>query len=150
LINVSTGRCRPGAPLIAVDWSQFAIAVGPLIPNGYPLLVKPFDVRRTLNEPQQLTDDRPGVQLLRSQQRKTLTKIKAHLIAECAQSARTGSVALRYAMRQDMIKQIQVRLHDSSLLPEDSHPEPADRAAQSGAVRRPALAGWPVRPSPGD
>src|SRR4029453_3975037 len=99
--------CGPGTPLVAVDGTKFAVGIGPLVPDGHPLLVQPFDIGRTLDEPEQLSNDRPGVQLLRCKQRKALTKVEAHLIAKRAERARAGPVALLDATGEHVIQQVE-------------------------------------------
>jgi hypothetical protein len=47
-----------------------------------------------LDEPQQLTDDRSGVELLGGEKWKALPQVKAHLVAETAQRAGAGPIAL--------------------------------------------------------
>src|SRR4029450_2036545 len=84
LVDMAAAGSRPGPPLVAVDGPELTVCICPLIPDGHPLLPKPFDVGRTLDEPQQLSDDRPSVQPFGREQRKTLTQIKAHLVAKRA------------------------------------------------------------------
>jgi hypothetical protein len=84
LVDMAAAGRRPGPPLVAVDGTKLAVCIGPLIPDSHPLLLKPFDVGRALDEPQQLSDDRPRVQLLGRKQRKALMQVKAHLVAKCA------------------------------------------------------------------
>jgi hypothetical protein len=73
--------------------------------------MEPFDVGRALDEPQQLGDDRPGVQLFGCQQRKALPQVEAHLVAKSAERTGAGSVALFDAIGEHVIQQIEVGLH---------------------------------------
>ena len=65
-----SGR-RPGPPLMPVDRAEFALGVGPLVPDADPALLQPAHVRRPLQEPQQLDHHRPDVHLLGGDQRET-------------------------------------------------------------------------------
>ena len=66
--------------------------------------MEPLDVGRALDEPQQLGDDRPGMQLLRRQQRKALVQVEAHLIAKGAERSSASPVALLHTMGKHMIE----------------------------------------------
>ena len=134
LVDMAATRCRPGPPLVAVDGAQLTVGIGPLIPDRHSLLVQPLDIGRALNEPQQLGDDRPGVKLLGREQRKTLTQVEAHLVAKRAQCPGAGAVTLLGAVCEDVVQQVEVGLHGSSLLSYDGQHELADGA--TGSNRR--------------
>ena len=57
LVDMTTVRRRPGTPLFAVDRSQVAIFICPLVPDGDVVVVQIGDVGVALQEPQQFMDD---------------------------------------------------------------------------------------------
>ena len=71
LVDVAAVGRRPGAPLVAVDRAEVAVLVGPLVPDRDAAVLQPLDVRVAAEEPQQLGEDRPGVDLLGGHQRET-------------------------------------------------------------------------------
>src|ERR1041384_1706295 len=83
-------RPRPPPPLLAVDRTELAVLVGPLVPDRHAVLLQVAHVRVALQEPQQLVDDRLHVQLLGREQRKALREVETHLAAEHGARARAG------------------------------------------------------------
>ena len=57
LIDMSPVRRRPAAPLDAIDRTEFAILVGPLIPYRYAVVLEVANVAVAAEKPQQLMDD---------------------------------------------------------------------------------------------
>lgn len=57
LVDTSPFRCLPVGPLGPVDPSQVSIPIGPLIPNGNPVVVEILYVGITFEEPEQFVDD---------------------------------------------------------------------------------------------
>src|SRR5690606_16793226 len=104
-------RCRPGAPLRAVDGSEIAVFVGPLVPDGDAILLEIGDIGVTPQEPQQFMDDRPQMQLFRRQDRKAGCEVKAHLVAENGARTGAGAVAAVAAMVHHMGEEIEILLH---------------------------------------
>ena len=86
---------------MAVDRTEFAVLVGPFVPYPYAVFLKIFNVGVALKEPQKLVDDRLQMQFLGRKKRKTVVKIKAHLIAEDAYGARPRAVVLHNAFGLD-------------------------------------------------
>src|ERR1044071_7367829 len=89
-----TVRRGPRAPLPAVDRTKVAVLIGPLVPDGYAMLVQVPHIGRTLQEPEQLVNDRLDVQLLGGDERETFAEIKAHLVPEDAERTGIGAVVL--------------------------------------------------------
>ena len=115
LVDVPAVRGRPGPPLVPVDRPEFALGVGPLVPDADPALLQPADVGRALQEPQQLHHHRPDVHLLGGDQRESGGQIEPHLVAEDAAGAGAGAVGLDRPGGQDAVHQVQVLLHGTSL-----------------------------------
>jgi hypothetical protein len=108
---VATVGGRPRAPLAAIDRSEFAVGVGPLVPDGHAVLAQPADVGVTAQKPQQLDDDRAQVQLLGRDQREALRQIETQLPADHAAGAGAGAVGLHRAVLEHVAQQIEVGLH---------------------------------------
>src|SRR5215510_554315 len=89
--RLAVGR-SPRSPLRPVDRTQFAILIGPLVPNVDAMVLKILDVGVAAQKPKELVDDRLYVQLLGGQNREAFRKIKSHLIAE--HRAGAGSCAI--------------------------------------------------------
>src|SRR5205085_4219699 len=76
------------------------------VPDRHAALAQPVVVARTLQEPQQLVDDRLQVHLLRGDEREAFGQVEAHLLAEDAARARACAVRLGCAMRVDMAHEV--------------------------------------------
>ena len=100
---------------MAVDGAQFAVLVGPIVPDGDALVVQGLDVGVAGEEPQKFVDDGFQVQLLGRQQRKAGAQVEPHLIAEDALGAGAGAVALEHAFGPDVTEQVEVLLHERSV-----------------------------------
>ena len=111
LIHTLAVGCWPRTPLVAVDRTEVAVFVSPLVPNRDATLLKPLHVRVAAQEPEQLSDDGAQVQLLRRHGWEAIGEVEAHLVAKHAERAGTGSVALLLSVRQHMIEQVEVLPH---------------------------------------
>jgi hypothetical protein len=111
LVDFAPVCSLPVAPLMPVDRAKLAVLVGPFVPDANAVLLQGADVGVALQEPQQFVDDRPQVQLLGGQQRKTSLEVETHLPAEHRTCAGSGSICLAVAMFQDMAHQFEVLLH---------------------------------------
>ena len=118
LVDMAAVRSRPRTPLVAVDRTQVAVGVGPLVPDRDAAVLEPLHVRVTAQEPQQLGEDRPGVDLLGGDQREALTEVEAHLVAEDRPGPGAGAVALLRALVEDPVEEVEVGLHGTTLLRE--------------------------------
>ena len=92
-ICAAIGR-GPGAPLLAVHRAEFAIRVGPLVPDGDAVLAQIFRVGLAAQEPQQFVGDGLEVHALGGDQRKSRRQIEAHLVTEHRERAGAGAVGL--------------------------------------------------------
>src|SRR5436190_7949239 len=71
LIDTHAAFAAPIAPLRTVNAAEFAVFVGPFIPDRDAMFVEVANVRIAAQEPEQLVDDRFDVQLFRGEQRKS-------------------------------------------------------------------------------
>ena len=104
----------PVAPLLAVDGAQVSVLVRPLVPDPNVPLLEPADVGVAAEEPQQLDDDRPQVQLLRREQRESLGEVETHLRPEAGQGAGSGAVLLLDALVENLLHEIEILAHAAS------------------------------------
>src|SRR5579871_3154597 len=101
----------PGPPLFSVNGAEFAILVGPFVPDAYPVLAQPAHVGFASQEPQKFVDDRLDVQLLGREQREAGGKIEAHLVTEHGDGARARAVALLDACLENSGQKVVVLTH---------------------------------------
>jgi len=106
LVDVAAVRGRPAAPLVAVDRAQFALGIGPFVPDRDAVVLQVGDVGGTCQEPDQFMDDRLQVHLLGGDQREAVLQVEAHLVAEHGTCAGAGTVGLDRAMVADMAHQV--------------------------------------------
>ena len=107
---VAIGRL-PAPPLRTIDRTEFAIGIGPLVPNAHAVFLQITDVGVAAQQPQQFMDDGFGMQLLGGQQRKAGGQIETHLPTEHRARAGAGAITLVVAMFKHMAHQIEVLLH---------------------------------------
>ena len=112
LVDVPSVRRRPGAPLIAVNRAQIAFFVRPFVPDRHPVVLEVTDIGFPFQEPQELVNDGFEVHLLGGEQRKSRSKIEAHLRAENGKRSGAGAVVLARAVLQHVVHQIEVLMHD--------------------------------------
>lgn len=89
--RAAVGR-GPRSPLVAVNGTEIAIFIGPLVPDRYLVFFQPSDVRIATQEPQQFDNDRPQVQFFGRQQRKTVGKVESQLPTKQAACSGSGTV----------------------------------------------------------
>ena len=97
---------RPGAPLVAVYRSQFSVFVGPLVPNGDPVLLQVTHVGVTGDEPQKLVNNGFEVHLFGGEEGEAIGQIEAHLVAENALRTGSGAVFLHGPVGTDMSEEV--------------------------------------------
>src|SRR5690606_700687 len=85
LIDAAAVGSAPRAPLFPVHGPQLAVLPRPLVPDRDLVLLQVADVRVAAQKPEELYDDRTGVELLRRQERKSLAQVEAHLVTKTAQ-----------------------------------------------------------------
>ena len=101
----------PMPPLRAVYGAQVPVFIGPFIPDGNAMIAQIFDVRFATEKPQKLVNDGAQVQLFGGEKRETIGEVEAHLVAEDAQGASTGSVVFPGALLEKGFQKIQVGAH---------------------------------------
>ena len=101
----------PTAPLLAIHRPQVAIGIGPFVLDADIMILQVFDIRIALQKPQQFVNDALQVCLLGSNQRKSLTEVETHLVAENTAGTGTGAVAFIGPGIDDMLKKIKILLH---------------------------------------
>ncbi len=112
LVDMAAVRCRPAAPLIAIDRAQVAIRVGPLIPDRDAVFLQISDIGRAGQKPDQLMNDGFEMQLLGRDQREAFLQIKTHLVTENRARAGAGTVGFGRAMLIHMAHEIEVLAHE--------------------------------------
>ena len=111
LIDESTIRTFPAAPLLAINRAEIAGFVGPFVPDAYAIRLQVGNVGVALQEPEQFVDDRFQVQLLGCEGRESLGEIEAHLPAKYRSRAGSGAVGLVLAVFQNVVHQVEILLH---------------------------------------
>ena len=104
LVDEATVVVGPGAPLEAIDVSEVAILVGPLILYSHTVFLQIFHIGVAIEKPQQLVDNRLEVQFLGGKQWESVGEIETHLVAENAACAGAGAVAFERAVGHHMIE----------------------------------------------
>jgi hypothetical protein len=79
--------------LLSVDRPEFAVLVGPFVPDGDPVLAQVPRVGVPAQEPKQFVDAALEVDPFRGQQRKAGLEVEPHLVPE--QRARTDAGPVR-------------------------------------------------------
>ena len=67
---------------MAVDGTQIAVGIGPFVPDRHAVVAQVAHIGVAGKKPEQLVNDRLGVNLLRGQQRKAGGEVHAQLVAE--------------------------------------------------------------------
>ena len=107
-------RATPVAPLRAIDPAELAILIRPFVPNRNSVLPQVANVGLAAQKPEQLVNDRPEVELLRGQERKSRTsgaKFKTRLRANNLKSAGAGAISSRSSFFEQKSKEILICLH---------------------------------------
>ncbi len=122
LIDVSAVGGGPVAPLVAVNGAEFAVGIRPFVPDTDAVVLEVADVGVALEEPEQLVDDRPQVQLLGGEQWEAapapgglafggVVEVEAHLVAEDGLGAGACPVVLECAVVHHVLEQVEVLAH---------------------------------------
>lgn len=97
---------RPSTPLLAVDWSEVAVLVGPLVPDRDSTLLEPPDVGVTTKEPEQLPEHRTRVNSLGCHERESVVQIESHLVTEDTARASTRPITLLGTFVENSLHQV--------------------------------------------
>ena len=92
--------------MVAIDMSQVAVLIGPLIPDAHTIVLKILDIGITIEKPKQFVDDGLQVQLLCCKTGESLLEVESHLVPKHADGACARAVALLFALRKDTVEQI--------------------------------------------
>ena len=111
LIEVTAVMGWPGAPLIAVNRSEIAVRVGPLVPDVNAVFLEIGNIGIALEEPEQFMDDRLEMQFLRRQDRKAIGQIETHLVTEDRPRTGAGAVAAVRAGLHHKTQEIEILFH---------------------------------------
>lgn len=84
---------RPGRPLLTVDRAKVTVFSRPLIPDADTVLLEPFGVGVTVQEPDHLVDDALEMQLLGGEEREAILQVVAELATKDTQRACAGAIA---------------------------------------------------------
>lgn len=84
---------RPRSPLLTINRPKIAILGCPLIPDFDTILLEPFGVGITIQEPDHLIDDALEMQFLRGQQWEAIFQVVAELTTKHAQRACPCAIA---------------------------------------------------------
>lgn len=91
--------CRsPGTPLSAVNRTEIAVLIRPLIPDRHFVVVKILDICVAVQEPEQFMNDRARMQLLRGDERKAFREREPHLVAENRDRSGACAVSLLHSV----------------------------------------------------
>src|SRR5262249_34907754 len=104
LVNGFSISAFPTAPLFAVDRSQFALFVGPFVPDRYAVVFEVLDIGLPFQEPKQFINDAFEVELFGGYQWKSFLEVKPHLVAEATGGACAGTVGLGCAIVNDVLQ----------------------------------------------
>ena len=115
LVDVPAVGRRPGAPLVAVDGAEVAVGVGPLVPDRDAAVLEPLDVGVAAQEPQQLAEDRAGVDLLGGHQREALGRSKRIWWPKTLSVPVPVRSPFSTPVVEDPLEEVEVRLHGPSL-----------------------------------
>ena len=122
----------PGAPLLAVDGAEFAVFVGPIVPDADAVFLEVGDVGVAFEEPEEFVDDGSEVDLLGGEGGEAFAKVVAGLTAEDGKSSGAGAVGAFFAVLEDVPEEVEVLLHGLRL----KRREPRVKAKEEGSGDR--------------
>ena len=111
--------------------AELAVLVRPLVPNRDVVIAQVLHIARSLQKPQQLVNDRSQVQLLGSNQRKSLLQIESHLVPKPRARAGAGAICLGAATFEHVAHEVFVLMHDAILLSANRHIENCNAASRA-------------------
>src|SRR5690554_624382 len=103
----------PAAPLNAIDRSQVALRIGPLVPDGDAPFLQPAHIGIAAQKPQQLHDYALGMDLFGGDERKAFCEVKTHLVTEDGAGARARAIGLDAAVLMHVPHEVFVLMHFS-------------------------------------
>ena len=104
---------------MTIDGTEFAVFVGPLVPDADTVLLEVFHVGVALEEPEELVDDGLQMELLCGEQGETVVEVITRLGAEDADGAGTCAVTLLCAFGEDAVENVEILFHILTFLATD-------------------------------
>ena len=111
LVDCPAFRCRPCPPLAAIDRSQLAFGIFPLVPDRHAVFFQIPRIGFPPQKPQQLMNDRAQMEFLGRHARESLAQIIPRLSAENRNRASACPVGSPLAVGQHIAHQIMVSFH---------------------------------------
>ena len=96
---------------MTIDRSEFAVLVGPLVPDTDTMFLEVLDVGVALEEPEQFVDDGLQMKFLCGEQGETVVEVVARLGAEDADGTCTGTVTFFGAFGEDAVEDVEILFH---------------------------------------
>ena len=96
---------------MAIDRSEFAIGIGPLVPDTHSMLLQIAYVGIAAQEPEQFVDDALQMEFFGGQQGETIIHTEAHLVTENGECARAGAVIFAHAFAEHTAAEVEILLH---------------------------------------
>ncbi len=87
---------------MTINRAEFAVFIGPFVPDADTVVLQILDIRIPGEEPQKLVDYGLEMDFLRSKKRKAILEIEAHLITEDTLRPSSGAVFFQDAVLTDM------------------------------------------------
>ena len=101
----------PGAPLLSVDGAEFAMFIGPIVPDADAVFLEVGDVGVAFEEPEEFVDDGAEVEFFGGEAGESVPEVEAGLAAEDREGAGAGAVGAFFAMLKDIPEEVEVLLH---------------------------------------
>ena len=98
--------------MLAVDGSEFAVVVGPFVPDGDAVLVEVVEIGFAADEPEQFVDDAASVDFFGGEEWEAAGEVEADLMAEGGDSAGAGAVGFVGAVLEDVAEEVVVWGHE--------------------------------------
>ena len=104
LINHHTICTLPATPLFAVNRTQFAICIGPLVPDTDSVFLEIANIGFSLQKPKQFMDNAFRMHLFSGNQWKSFGEIEAHLIAKNTDGTGSGTIGFLCSVIQNVLQ----------------------------------------------
>ena len=96
---------------MTIDGTEFAVLVGPFVPDTDTMFLKVLHVGIALEEPQQFVNDRLQVELLCGEQGETVVEVVTRLGAEDADGAGACTVTFLCSFGEDAVENVEILFH---------------------------------------
>src|SRR6185503_6001254 len=112
LVDRAPVKGAPITPLSSINPAKVAIGIGPLVPDGYLVLVQIFHVRVAIQKPEKFKDDRFEVEFFGREQRETICQRKPGLCSENRVGASTRAVRFILPLLKNQAQQLEILNHN--------------------------------------